>query len=105
MLTDLIFSDDLFVRLLQAKYEQDRRFDIIEQSGVNLEALRIDLLTIVLDAMGVPPEDQNDYSVNRDWIWMLYAEIVVNGNGSCEEIQSFLTTVRAGLKERGLVRQ
>lgn len=91
--------DDVLIRLLQAKFEQDKKLDLIEEAGVNLQALRIDLLTIVLDALGVPPEDGPGDEYDRDWIWQLYVEIVEQG--SCEEIQEFLARVRGGLQEHG----
>src|SRR5690606_30149621 len=62
MLTTPIFSDDILIRLLQAKHQQDTKFSQIEACGLNLDPLRIDLLTIALDAMGLPPEDSGkDY--------------------------------------------
>lgn len=100
MLKEPILSDDLIIRLVQAQHEHDKKLDLMEEIGIDLEVLRLDILTISLDSMGVPPEDEFDDDLLRDWIFTLYNQIV--REGSCEEIQEFLAQVRDGLTERGL---
>lgn len=100
MVKDTVLSDDLLIRLIQVHYEHNQKIDAMEKVGIKLDALRIDVLTIALDGMGIPPEDQLDDDLVRDWIYVHYVDIVENG--SFEEIQQFLVQVRHGLRERGL---
>lgn len=56
----------LLVKVLMVDAEQNHRIDKAVAVGVELEKFRVDLLDIVLDALGVPPDTSAKPSENAD---------------------------------------
>jgi hypothetical protein len=45
------------VRLLELETEHDEKIDKLETSGIEADPLRVDLLEVALDMLGVPPDN------------------------------------------------
>ena len=80
-------SDDLLVRLLQLQHRNGVAVDAVEQLFESGDLFHLDILSVVLDDLGAPPETVQESYCDR------FAATVVEGTE--RECRAFLDWVRA----------
>jgi hypothetical protein len=108
-------GDEILISLLKLHFGHNTTVRKVEQHGLDLNPFYINVLDVVLDALGVPgweevketPEpgsfamdgehDDDDDSFDRQWCWGTYEEMVEAGTE--EEFVAFLTAVREKQRE------
>ena len=80
-------SDDLLVRLLQLQHQNVVVVDAVERLFASADLLHLDILSVVLDALGAPSETVEESYCDR------FAAVVVDGTD--RECRAFLDWVRA----------
>lgn len=90
-----VLPDEILIRLLQELCEQERNLSLIEEAGINLNPLYTNMLTTILDAMGLPPEEAHGDD-SRDWIWTLFTEY--KDDGRSHDMAAFLARCAPGSK-------
>lgn len=94
-------DDEILIRLLQIEFEHNCRISKHEEV-LNTDNLYIDLLSVVLDAIGVPADNSAKLDPEhpdffcRDWHYFEFEEIA---EGTCEECKAYLKAVREALEE------
>jgi hypothetical protein len=99
-------DEQTLIKLLQIQFEHERK--LREFAGkINLNYLGIDLLSVVLDAIGVPADNtieqigkygygewvEQPDTFSRDWYYREFQNLVKQG--SYEEYQAYLEAVTA----------
>lgn len=80
-------SDDLLVRLLQLQHRNYMAVDAVEELFASADLLHLDILSVVLDALGAPPETVQESYCDR------FTATVAEGTD--RECREFLSWVRA----------
>jgi hypothetical protein len=105
-LYSLKMNTEMLIKLLQIHFEHKRKIDEFK-GKINLAYLEIDLLSLVLDAVGVPADNaitQIEKYGYSDWLnqpdtfsrygyYLVFEKQVVHG--TAEECQTYLEAVRA----------
>jgi hypothetical protein len=107
-------GDEILISLLKLHFDHNTTVRKVEQHGLDLNPFYINVLDVVLDALGVPGwkeikestesesfstdgEYDDDDSFDRQWCWSTYEEMV--NEGTEEEFVAFLTVVREKQRE------
>lgn len=106
-------GDEILISLLKLHFGHNATVRKVEEHGLELGLFYVNILDVVLDALGVPgwkkveetPEPESvaagggydDEPFDRQWCWGTYEEMIVEGTE--EEFVAFLTAVRE--KQRG----
>jgi arylsulfatase A-like enzyme len=99
-------DQDILVKLLQLHFEHNRKIEVFK-GKINLEYFGIDLLSVVLDAVGVPADntiEQIEKYGHVDWLiqpdtfsrygyYRVFEKHVVSG--TYEEYRAYLEAVKA----------
>jgi hypothetical protein len=107
-------NQEILIKLLQLQVEHNRKLGEFK-GKINLVYLEIDLLSVVLDAVGVPTDNtigQIEKYGYSDWLsqpdtlsrygyYRVFEEQVVQG--TAEECQSYLEAVRATIPSHFLL--
>jgi hypothetical protein len=107
-------NQEILIKLLQLQVEHNRKLGEFK-GKINLVYLEIDLLSVVLDAVGVPTDntiEQIEKYGYSDWLsqpdtfsrygyYRVFEEQVVHG--TAEECQSYLEAVRATIPSHFLL--
>jgi hypothetical protein len=93
-------DDEILTRLLQIEFEHNSKIDKHEEA-LNADYLYIDLLTLILDAIGMPvdatelPEDHPDFFCRDYWLFGFDESVK---EGTYEECKAFLESTKADLE-------
>jgi hypothetical protein len=106
-------GDGILISLLKLHFGHNANVRKVEEHGLELGLFYVNILDVVLDAIGVPgwkkvegtPEPESvaaggghdDEPFDRQWCWGTYEEMIEEGTE--EEFMAFLTAVRE--KQRG----
>jgi hypothetical protein len=58
----------LLARLLEREAEHTRLLDGLQKFGLNVDVMRLDLLEVVLDAIGIDRDSETAANAYRHWI-------------------------------------
>ncbi len=98
-------SDEQIIALLQLEADHDTRVEALEKAtGGDCDNLRINLIDVILDIMGVPKDNTTDFDLSevpdwpegcfcRDWLHELWDDAKKN-NDDFQMLQLFLDDVR-----------
>jgi hypothetical protein len=107
-------GDEILISLLKLHFDHNATVRKVEDHGLELGPFYVNILDVVLDALGVPswkeveeppdPEsftaggEYDDERFDRQWCWGTY-ELMIN-EGTEEEFAAFLTAVREKQREQ-----